>query len=238
MNRLRKCWLIVTILFVAQFLAARSVFAYAAWGPAWTGSPITLTYSYVNMFDGNIKMPDGNPLPNWLIRGSIEESLQVWADAVPIHFVEIPNDNVSRPNHIRFRHIWINGPDPAPPSPPVAKAQATCIGAGFNCEVYFDNGDRWLEHGTIPNPDILGASIHEVGHILGLHHTNVVESNMYWIFTRFQGLGTGMLFDDDILGIRSLYGSGVGSVTPIPEPATLALCLFAAAGIVVRRHAR
>jgi hypothetical protein len=236
LNRLYKTWLLLATCAIAQSWWATTALAYWAPGAAW--SPPTLTYSYVNMFDGSIKMPDGNPLPNALIRGSIEESLRLWANVVPINFVEIPNDGVIHPNHIRFRHVYINGPDPAPPAQPIAKAQATCIGAGYNCEVQFDNSDRWQEVGTTPNPDILGASIHEVGHILGLHHSDVAGVNMYWIFHRFQGLGTGMLFEDDILGIRSLYGAGVGSVTPIPEPATLALVILAAGGWFLRRRAR
>lgn len=238
MSRLHHCSLLFIVSLWAHLGAARTLQAYSAPGPAWTGSPITLTYSYVNMFDGGIKMPDGNPLPNWLIRGSIEESLRLWASVVPIHFVEIPNDDVSHPKHIRFRHVYINGPDPAPPAPPIAKAQATCVGAYTNCEVQFDNSDRWLEVGTIPNPDILGASIHEVGHILGLHHTDVEGANMYWVFHRFQGLGTSFLLPDDIAGIQSLYGAGIGSVTPIPEPASFALCFLVVGSLLVRRSAR
>jgi hypothetical protein len=44
---------------------------------------------------------------------------------------------------------------------------------------------------------------------------------MYWIFRRGAGPGTGALHADDIDGIRAIYGSGVGSVTPllVPEPA-------------------
>ena len=44
----------------------------------------------------------------------------------------------------------------------------------------------------------------------------------FWIFRRTQGLNDGLLLPDDIAGIRSIYGSGHGSVTPIaiPEPAT------------------
>jgi hypothetical protein len=214
----------------AQFVA------YAGWPQSGAGQPVTLKYSYANMFDAGIKMPDEQPMPNWLIRGSVEEALRLWSEVVPIHFVEVPDSGQIQPD-FRFRHEFINGPDRPPPADPWAKAQATCIGYGVACEVQYDNGDRWQESGTLPQPDLLGASIHEIGHILGLYHSSIPGVNMYWIFHRFQGLGTGQLFDDDINGVRSLYGAGVGSVTPlsIPEPDALALFFLAGAGWLLRR---
>jgi hypothetical protein len=214
---------------------------YAASGVKWPqpnglGTPITVTYSYQNMFDGGLKMPGGQPLPETLIRKSIEEALGVWASVVPITFREVEDDGLSygqgsaQYGQIRFRHIYINGPDPPPPALPIAKAQAyypsgTSPLAG---DVEFDHGDPWQEVGTLPTPDILGAAIHEIGHTLGLGHTGIPQANMYWIFTRYSGLGTGALHSDDIAGVQFLYGPGEGQVIPlsIPEPATQGLLLL------------
>ena len=93
----------------------------------------------------------------------------------------------------------------------------------------YDDSDRWQESGTTPNPDILGATIHEVGHIIGLNHSDVTTANMYWIFHRYSGLNSPELapanipiqFADDVQGIQLLYGgAGTGSVIPmgVPEP--------------------
>jgi hypothetical protein len=217
--------------------------------PGGLGSPVTITYSYQNMFDGGLRMPNGQPLPNPLIRRSIEEALGAWASAAPLHFVEVPDQGGDVPpgypdgkfGQIRFRHIFINGPD-IPGQSPIAKAQAYFPSSGGNLagDVEFDHGDPWQEVGTLSVPDILGATIHEVGHTLGLHHTDDVGANMYWIFHRFAGPGTGQLFPDDMAGIRAIYGAGVGSVTPlhVPEPITLLLGFMAMVSWFASRAAR
>jgi hypothetical protein len=229
LSRSQKLSLFVFVVFIVGPATASSALAYVTGGAPWptdvpcvgtcAGQPRTIKYTIGNITDGSILMPDGNPLPTPLIKASIEEALHVWTTAVNINFVEVPDGPLTQ---LRFRHLYINGPDPPPPADPIAKAQATCIGYGGFCEVQYDDSDRWQVIGTTPNPDILGATIHEVGHIIGLNHTDVVGANMYWIFHRFSGLGTGQLFPDDIAGIQSIYGAGVGSVAPIgvPEPTT------------------
>jgi hypothetical protein len=224
--------------------------------PGGEGTPITLTYSYQNMFDGGIKMPNGQPLPISIIRGSIEEALGLWASAAPIHFVEVPDDGLpygssTQYGQIRFTHLFINGTDPSL-GDPVAKAQTYFPpGDGLPGDVQFDDSDAWQVIGTLHQPDILGAAIHEIGHSLGLAHStgiipgqfwsypvynstgNVVDheepvgnANMFWIFHRYSGLGTSQLFPDDIAGIQAIYGAGVGSVSSlVPEPSLFALVL-------------
>lgn len=222
-----RYWRLCAVVAVALLAFASAADAYTKIGSKWPqpgglNSPITLTYSYQNMFDDALKMPNGQPLPKQLIRDSIEEALGLWASVAPINFVEVKDDGKvytqgsTQYGKIRFRHTFINGPDPAPPAPPVAKAQAYYPSTGvLGGDVEYDHGDPWQEVGTQPVPDILGATIHELGHSLGLGHSADDDAAMYWIFNRFSGLGTGELDADDIAGIRSIYGTGVGGVTPL-----------------------
>lgn len=240
--------------------------------PGGLGSHITLTYSFQNLFDGVLKMPSGQPLPEDLIRHSIEEALGLWASAAPIDFVEVEDDGLdyglgaSQFGQLRFRHAPFDGPEPTTGGPK-SKAYAYFPNSGFPIagDVTFDHEDRWQEIGEFRQPDILGAAIHEIGHTLGLGHSlvelpgefwiyqnpdglghlvDVMQpkggANMYWIFTRYSGLGTGMLFADDIAGIQKVYGAGVGGVTPlVPEPASgvlVALALVTMVGRFCRRR--
>jgi hypothetical protein len=218
--------------------------------PGGLGSPVTITYSYNNVFDGGLRDASGTPLPASLIRGSIEEALGLWASVAPLHFVEVPDEGggpfqFAYPDgqfgQIRFNHIFINGPDP-PGGTPIAKAIAYFpnLSSNLGGDVFFDRGDPWQEVGTLPRPDILGAAIHELGHSLGLHHSEIEQANMYWIFRRYSGLGTGRLHEDDIMGIRAIYGAGVGSLTPlaIPEPAAIVVFIAAALGWLAQRGRR
>lgn len=218
--------------------------------PDGLGTPVTITYSYNNFLDGGLKDSDGVSLPVSLLRGSVEEALGLWASVAPLHFVEVEDEGGpavlgqqypdGQFGQIRFNHISYNGPDP-PDGSPTAKALAYYPSSSGNLagDVFFDEDDPWQEFGTLHEPDPLGASAHELGHTLGLGHSANSNANMYWIFTRYEGLGTGALHADDIAGIQAIYGAGVGSVTPLaPEPASWVLALLAATTILFGRGLR
>ncbi len=208
------------------------------WGQAAPGDAVTITYSYNNFLDGGLKGPDGVSLSVSLIRASVEEALGLWASVAPLNFVEVPDHGPpaamsvypdGQYGQIRFNHVYINGPD-IPGQPPMIKAETYYpvpeFAGNLAGDVFFDDGDPWQKQGTLPTPDVLGAAIHELGHSLGLDESEDPTSNMYYIFTRYNGPGTGAsLKPDDIAGIQAIYGAGVGSVTPlsVPEPSTTIL---------------
>ena len=200
------------------------------WPQAQLGDPVTLTYSYSNLFDGGLLGPNEQSVPAGLLRASVEEAFSLWAAVAPLHFIEVPDAGPPASDasyfgtglpQIRIGHHPIDGFGNA-------KAHAYYPfqnGGEAAGDVHFDDLDRWQEIGTQTYPDVLGAAAHELGHSLGLDHSADSQAVMFPIFQRRQGPGTGLLTSDDIAGIQAIYGSGVGSVSPIPEPSSALLVL-------------
>ena len=77
-------------------------------------------------------------------------------------------------------------------------------------EIHFSEAVYWSVNGSL-GYDFLTVATHEIGHALGLDHSEVVGALMY---ADYQGINT--LQTDDISGIQTLYGA----VSVVPEPAT------------------
>jgi hypothetical protein len=89
---------------------------------------------------------------------------------------------------------------PAPPNPePIAG------------DMHLDADEPWS---TGANVDLYSVALHEAGHALGLGHSDRPGSVMY----PYYRLAT-ELTDDDIAGIRALYGSNVAPAAAPPPPA-------------------
>ncbi len=78
-------------------------------------------------------------------------------------------------------------------------------------DLHLDGDEPWRIGADV---DLFSVVLHETGHALGLGHSDRPGAVMY----PYYKLSTG-LTDDDIAGIRALYGSNVPVTVPAPTPA-------------------
>ena len=234
LDRKRRALLIRRLVRVAAFTAAVALADPARadpfrWPqPGGRGTPVVLTYSFANLFDG-FRLAFSPPQ----LRAATEEAFGLWGRYAPLNFYE-RTDSGPRPSDweytpgrdpdIRIGSHAIDGDGVlAHAFLPLKTEQSGLAG-----DIHINTAAAWTWSigAGFPSIDFLEVITHEIGHALGLRHQMYADAIMSPFHGyRFHGLGTGFLFPRDIRAIRAVYGAGVGSVHPVPEPAPLLLLL-------------
>jgi hypothetical protein len=148
-------------------------------------------------------------------KSEIARALREWEKYAAVSFSEGGDPAAARTIAIRFATgahgdaYPFDGPRgslahtfyPAPPNPePIAG------------DMHFDASELWRIGTAV---DLYSVALHEAGHALGLGHSDQPGSVMYPYYHQSSGLT-----EDDIAGIRQLYGDRA-SESPVPPPAAV-----------------
>jgi hypothetical protein len=208
--------------------------------PGGPGTPVNLTYSFSNLLDGTL-----GPLSEADLRASTAEAFGLWSSYAPLSFTErqdsgpIPGDQ----NYDRATHADIRiGYHPIADDAVLAHAYLPwdTERSGLAGDIHFNEMTpfTWSVGDGFPTIDFLEVITHEIGHAVGVGHILYADAIMQPYYSaRYHGQGTAYLLTPDILALRSLYGSGVGFVHPMPEPSTMLLLATGVMTLILRRQA-
>ncbi len=152
----------------------------------------SITYYFIN---GTEKI-NGNTE-----RGLVRAAFALWADETPLTFTEVA-DSAQADIVIGWAE-GEHGDGDSFDGPGNVLAHASYPNPYQEKQVFlhFDDAERWVNSET-QNVDLLTVAAHEIGHTLGLDHSNDRNALMYPSYSephRFLG-------QDDVAGVQSLYG--------------------------------
>ncbi|MGB0716512.1 MAG: matrixin family metalloprotease [Phycisphaerae bacterium] len=160
-----------------------------------------------------------------VVRDVFTEAFATWADVVPLTFTEVDRPDQAdmvmgfgSGDHCELYDASGNFCSDAAfdgPSGTLAHCYFPPGSGGPNAgDCHFDEAELWTGDNDPSGSEtrLLETAIHELGHGLGLAHSEDPEAIMFPNYDPFSP--SLQLMPDDIAGIQSLYGSGDGNVDP------------------------
>uniref|UniRef100_A0A2K5DTQ0 Stromelysin-1 n=1 Tax=Aotus nancymaae TaxID=37293 RepID=A0A2K5DTQ0_AOTNA len=166
-------------------------------------------------------------LPKDAVDSAIEKALKVWEEVTPLTFSRLYEGEADIMISFAVREHGDFYPFDGPGK---VLAHAYAPGPGINGDAHFDDDEQWTKDTTGTNLFLVAA--HELGHTLGLFHSDNTEALMYPVYNPLTDLTRFHLSQDDVNGIQSLYGPHPGypekplvpKETVPPETETPATC--------------
>eukprot|EP00088_Acartia_fossae_P022677 TRINITY_DN23817_c0_g1_i3.p1 TRINITY_DN23817_c0_g1~~TRINITY_DN23817_c0_g1_i3.p1 ORF type:complete len:313 (-),score=47.60 TRINITY_DN23817_c0_g1_i3:90-1028(-) len=177
------------------------------------GQPATnADFNLVDKWDKNhltwrvVKYPS-NDLGEERVRQTLRRAFSVWERYADLKFTEEENPGITPDMVIKWEAGEHGDGDP------FDQGGGTLAHAFFprqgpvSGDIHFDDDERWTL-GSYSGINLTQVAVHEIGHSLGLSHTNVRGAIMY---PSYEGYKPNLdLAEDDIRGIQALYGPPQG----------------------------
>ena len=149
-----------------------------------------LTYQFENY---------SSDLDQSTIKQEIRIAFDQWRAVSPLTFKEVGSEADIKIKFVNRNH----GERSAFDGTSGVLAHAYFPQTGMDGVVCFDEDEIWTNNNPASGTDLRTVAIHEFGHTLGLDHSNVRQAIMF----AYYGGVSNNLFQDDIDGIRHVYGT-------------------------------
>jgi hypothetical protein len=187
----------------------------------WKGKILRIAISNsLTRFSANIKSDSD-------VLGTVRRSLQAWSEAADIDLqLELSDRQSVSPNGLAGDGVSLITIAQTPENVlffakdyDTASAKTRIFynrkGAITEADIVLNPFQQFSTDGTFGTFDLESTLTHEIGHMLGLHHSEVLCATMAASFARngtmgFTDLGPRTLSTSDVAAIRELYGAPVG----------------------------
>lgn len=165
----------------------------------WHRTDLTWSLRTTQFQDQNLRSYD--------VRYVISKALDVWSKHSKLTFAEVDSD---RADILIYFHRKDHGDNFPFDGRGIILAHAFFPTGqeGVSVDVHFDADENWTTSGSSDlGTNLFMVAAHEIGHSLGLSHSNVEGALMYPWYTEMKNGFEYELPEDDRLGIQSLYGA-------------------------------
>ena len=186
---------------VGHGATARRRKRYVLQGSSWQSSSLSWRVS---------KYPAQSRLTKRDIDSTVTEAFRMWAEASGLEFTARPQGKVDI--EIRFESYEHGDGDAFDGS---GGTLAHAYFPQFGGDIHMDSSESWTIR-TVRGTNLLQTMTHEIGHSLGLSHSDVRDSIMAPFYRQYDPARPPGLTRDDVKAVQALYGPHLAKPTSQP----------------------